>query len=226
MCPVERARSVGLSSVRPNSWTKVHVVLVPPLLVPPLLVLPLFRRCFVFMRWFRPCFVFRRWYRWCNVKRIAFVIFWIVLGSFVFASCGGYKKLGILPGPATALSSRRFFSRFFLQHRRHTSALRLSDGYFTSQWSWTRSSYKTHFHCSGHNWQLCIDQYSQRYFLIITEYLIKIRIKSPQPRGLVVMCILRLKFQLFLTGQSQRARRLGSTTSNNAATQQAQGGAT
>ena len=71
------------------------------------------RRCWFCRCWFRRCFVFRRWYRWCNVKRIAFVIFWIVLGSFVFASCGGFKKLGMLPGPATALSSRRFFSRFF-----------------------------------------------------------------------------------------------------------------
>ena len=45
------------------------------------------------------------------------------------------KNLRILLVSATALSSRRFFTRF-LQHRRHTSA----DVYptDTSQWSWTR----------------------------------------------------------------------------------------
>ena len=54
------------------------------------------------------------------------------------------KKIGILLVPATALSSRRFFTRCFLQHRRHTpSRGRLSDG--TSQWSWTRHL------CSRHN---------------------------------------------------------------------------
>ena len=51
--------------------------------------------------------------------------------------------------------------------------------------------------------------------------------KNPQPRGLVVMCILRLKFQLFLTGSiTARAASLRSTTSKNAAAQQSQGGAT
>ena len=40
------------------------------------------------------------------------------------------KKLRILLVPATALSSRRFFSRF-LQHRRHYKRGRLSDGYIT-----------------------------------------------------------------------------------------------
>ena len=48
-----------------------------------------YRRCFVFRRWFRCWFVFMRWYRWCNVNRIAFAIFCIALGSFVFARCGG-----------------------------------------------------------------------------------------------------------------------------------------
>ena len=40
-------------------------------------------------------------------------IFWIALGSFIFARCGGYKKLRILLVPATALSNRRFFVIFF-----------------------------------------------------------------------------------------------------------------
>ena len=72
-----------------------------------------FRRC-----WFRRCFVFRHWYRGCNVNRIGIAISWIGLGSFVFARCSGYEKLLILVVPATALSSRRFFSHFFWQHRR------------------------------------------------------------------------------------------------------------
>ena len=57
----------------------VHVVLVPPFLVPPLFVPP-------------AASSFMRWYRWCNVNRIAVAIFWIALGCFVFARCGGYKK--------------------------------------------------------------------------------------------------------------------------------------
>ena len=77
----------------------VHVVLVPLLLVPPLLVLPLL----VLPLLVSPLLRFPALVppllrvqalvglpsRWCNVDRIAFVIFWIVLGSFVFASCGG-----------------------------------------------------------------------------------------------------------------------------------------
>ena len=88
------------------------------------------------------------------------------------------QNLGILPGPAnTEMFSRSFFSRFFAAPKAYKPG-RLPDGYFTSQkWSWTRVK-NTHFNCSGHKWQLCIDQYSLRYFLIITEYLNKIRIKS------------------------------------------------
>ena len=70
----------------------VPPLLVPPLLVPPLLVPPsrlLAPPLLFFRRWFRCRFVFMRWYRWCNVNRIAFAIFWIALGSFVFARCGG-----------------------------------------------------------------------------------------------------------------------------------------
>ena len=81
MCSAEKARSLGLSSVRSNSETTgPYVVLVPPLLVPPM-------------------FVFRRWY-WggavstggatSNPTTIA--ISWIALGSFVFVRCDGYEK--------------------------------------------------------------------------------------------------------------------------------------
>ena len=85
-------------------------MLVPPLLIPPLLVSPLLRSLS------------------CagtdgatsNASRLLFS----GLSSEVSSSPAVVvtKKLVILPGPATALSSRRFFSRFFLQHRRHTSA--------------------------------------------------------------------------------------------------------
>ena len=148
-----------------------------------------FRRC-----WFRRCFVFRRWFRWCKVNRIAFAILWIALGSFVFASWL-QKKLRILLGPATALSSRHFFSRYFASPEAYTRG-RLSDGYITMKLN------KTHFNCSRHNWQRC-----------------------PQPRGLVVMTFSSpplVSIALNWVNQSARER-LGSTTSKNAAAQQAQG---
>ena len=112
-----------------------------------------FRRCFVFMHSFRRCFVFRRRYRWCNVNRIVFDIFWIVLGSFVFASCGGYKKLGILAraGGHGNVQSTLLLS-YFLQHRRHRPTtpafIRRLILYITMK---LNKSYKTHFNCSGHN---------------------------------------------------------------------------
>ena len=114
----------------------VHVVLVPPCW---------FRRCVVFRRWFRRCFVFRRWYRWYNVNRIAFAIFWIALGSFVFARWGGYKKSSGFYSCRPPHCPIDASSLIFLAAPEAYKRGRVSDGYITLKFN------KMHFNCSRHN---------------------------------------------------------------------------
>ena len=97
-----------------------------------------FRRC-----WFRRCFVFRGWYRWGNVKRIAFVIFWITLETFVFARCGGYKKAPDFTRAGHRIVQSTILHSFFAASEAYMRG-RLSDGFNTIK------LHKTHFNCSRH----------------------------------------------------------------------------
>ena len=77
------------------------------------------------------------------------------------------QKLQILLVPSTALSSRLFFSRFLAASGAYKRG-RLSDGYITINLN------KTVRHLliiAADTIQLCINQYSLRYILVITEYL-------------------------------------------------------
>ena len=146
---MKESASVGLSSVRSNSRTTgprragsavVGSAVVGSAVAGSAVQISWFRRCFVFRRWFRGCFVFRRWYRWCNVNRIAFAIFWIALGSFVFARHGGLKKkLRILLVSVQSTLLLSFFcstgdiqARTFIRRIHHNED-------------------NTHFNCSRHN---------------------------------------------------------------------------
>ena len=76
----------------------VHVVLVPPLLVPPLLVPPLLVPPLLVPPLLVPPLLVPLLLRLqglvqmgqCQPHRVFY--FWIALGSFVFARCGGYEK--------------------------------------------------------------------------------------------------------------------------------------
>ncbi len=65
------------------------------------------------------------------------------------------KKLWLLLVPATALSSRRFFSRLFASPKAYRRG-RLSDGHIAMKLN------KTHFNINSNKWQLWINKYSLR----------------------------------------------------------------
>ena len=89
MCPVERERDpLGCRASGLTPELPVHVVLVPPLLVPSLLVPPLLR----FQALVPPLLRLQALVPILQRHRIAFAIFWIALGSFVFVRCGGYTN--------------------------------------------------------------------------------------------------------------------------------------
>ena len=134
----------------------VPPLLVPPLLVPPLLVQPLLH----FQALVPPLLRLQALVPMMQRQPHRGLLFYRLLSEVSSSPAVVVtKKLRILLVPATALSSRRFFSRFFCS----TGTIgRLSDGYITIKLN------KTSFNCSRHN---CINQYSIRYFLIITEYL-------------------------------------------------------
>ena len=167
MCTVESERDP--SGCRASGLTPelpVHVVLVPPLLVPSLLV-PLLLRLqalvlpLLHLQALVPMMQ-RQPHRVCyfldGPRKFRLRSLWWFHKSSGFYSCR-----------PPHCPCRRFFSRFWSPwgigaYKRG----RLSNGYITMKLDKTPFSY-----CSRHNWQLCINQYSLRYFLImhITEYL-------------------------------------------------------
>ena len=70
---------------------------------------------------------------------------WIALGSFVFVRCGGFEKALVLLVPATALSSRRLFSRLFAAPKAYRHGRGLSDGHIAMKLN------KTHINTNRHN---------------------------------------------------------------------------
>ena len=130
MCPVERERDP--SACRASGLTTelpVHVVLVPPMLVPPLLVPPLLV----------PPLLVPPLLRFSGAGSAAasssgagtdgetstascLAIFWIALGSFVFARCGGYKQAPDFTRAGHRIVQSTLLLSFILQHRRHTRA--------------------------------------------------------------------------------------------------------
>ena len=154
----------------------VHVALVPPLLVPPLLVPPLLVPPLLVPPLLVPPLLVLS----CDSSAVASSsgagtdgatstasrLLFSGLPSEVSSSPAVVvtQMFRILLVPATALSSRRFFSRLFAAPAAYKRGP-LFDGHITMKLN------KTHFsYCSRHNLQLCINQYSLRYFLIIKEY--------------------------------------------------------
>ena len=212
----KRARSVGFSSVRSTPELPVHVVLVPPLLVPSSLVPPLLRFQALVMPLLRlqalVPMVQRQPHRVCYFldcpRKFRLRPLWWLHKSSGFYSCR-----------PPHCPCRRFFSRFFAAPKAYKRG-RLSNGYTTMKLNKTPFSY-----CNRHNWQLCINQYSLRYFLImpITEYL-KNQNKNSHSHADCSLCSLSAcSFNCSYWVKHSARERLGSTTSKNAAAQQAQG---
>ena len=198
MCPVERERDP--SGYRASGLTPelpVHAVLVPPLLVPPLLVPPLLVPSLLvpphhlrFQALVPPLLrlqalvsmVQRQPNRVCYFldcpRKFRLRLLWWLHKSSGFYSC----RPPHCPVDASSL--------VFLQHRRPTSA----DVYPTDTpppTSIIMKLSKTPFnYCSRHNWQLCINQYSVRYFLIKTEYLKKNQNKNARSHVDWSLCVL------------------------------------